>query len=207
MNSNNPAYVYDAVRLPRARVRKGGGTLAGVPPVELIGRLLEALDERCGASDVVDDVVLGISTVTGEQSGNIARAAVQWAGWPDHVSGGVVSRLCCSGLDAVETGAMRVATGNARVVAGVSSRCRAYRCSPIRHRSPSIRNSASAPVSSPSACRPISRRRATASPGNNSTSTPCPRTTAPRRHRPARPWSRRKPVMWNSIRTKAFEPT
>ncbi|TWH24616.1 acetyl-CoA C-acyltransferase [Rhodococcus rhodochrous] len=119
MNSNHPAYVYDAVRLPRARVRKSGGTLADVPPVELIGRLLEALDERCGASDVVDDVVLGISTVTGEQSGNIARAAVQWAGWPDHVSGGVVSRLCCSGLDAVETGAMRVATGNARaVVAG-----------------------------------------------------------------------------------------
>ncbi|UYP19086.1 acetyl-CoA C-acyltransferase [Rhodococcus sp. Z13] len=119
MNSSKPAYIYDAVRLPRARVRRSGGTLAGTRPVEMVAHLLEALDERCGASEVVDDVLLGISTVTGEQSGNIARAAVQWAGWPDHVPGGVVSRMCCSGLDAVETGAMRVSAGAARaVVAG-----------------------------------------------------------------------------------------
>ncbi|MFZ3394206.1 acetyl-CoA C-acyltransferase [Rhodococcus sp. 7Tela_A2] len=119
MNRSNPPYIYDAVRLPRARVRKSGGTLAGVRPVELIARLLTALDERCGASEVVDDVLLGISTATGEQAGDLTRAAVQWAGWPDHIPGGVVSRLCCSGLDAIESAAARVAAGTARaVVAG-----------------------------------------------------------------------------------------
>ncbi|WP_407445382.1 acetyl-CoA C-acyltransferase [Rhodococcus sp. (in: high G+C Gram-positive bacteria)] len=119
MNRSNPPYIYDAVRLPRARVRKSGGTLAGVRPVELIARLLTALDERCGASEVVDDVLLGISTATGEQAGDLTRAAVQWAGWPDHIPGGVVSRLCCSGLGAIESAAARVAAGTARaVVAG-----------------------------------------------------------------------------------------
>lgn len=113
------AYIYDAVRLPRARVRKHGGTLAALRPVELFSLLLDALDTRTGASRTVDDVLLGISTVTGEHAGNPARAAVQWSGWPDRIPGGVVSRLCCSGLDAVETGALRVASGTARaVVAG-----------------------------------------------------------------------------------------
>lgn len=119
MNRSNPPYIYDAVRLPRARVRRSGGTLAGLRPVELISLLLTALDERAGAAGVVDDVLLGISTATGEQAGDITRAAVQWARWPDHIAGGVVSRLCCSGLDAIESAAARVAAGAAHaVVAG-----------------------------------------------------------------------------------------
>ncbi len=127
MNRSNPPYIYDAVRLPRARVRKSGGTLAGLRPVELIAPLLAALDERSGASRVVEDVLLGISTATGEQAGNITRAAVQWADWPDHIPGGVVSRLCCSGLDAIASAAARVAAGTAHAVVagGVESMSRA----------------------------------------------------------------------------------
>ena len=40
------AYVYDVVRTPRGRVKRAGGTLAGVPPYELVGQLLHALDRR-----------------------------------------------------------------------------------------------------------------------------------------------------------------
>ncbi|MFD6859272.1 acetyl-CoA C-acyltransferase [Rhodococcus sp. NPDC060090] len=118
--------MYDAVRLPRARVRRHGGALAGIPPVELIGRLLTALGDRSPVSQVTDDVILGISTVTGEHAGDLARAAVQWARWPDHVPGGVVSRLCCSGLDALDSAAARVSAGVARVIVagGVESMSR-----------------------------------------------------------------------------------
>ncbi|MEE2031703.1 acetyl-CoA C-acyltransferase [Rhodococcus chondri] len=122
----DPVYIYDALRLPRARVRRTGGTLAGRTPVELVGRLLTALAARSPAPEVVDDVLLGISTVTGEHAGNPARAAVQWADWPDTVPGGVVSRLCCSGLDAIESAAARVASGAANVIVagGVESMSR-----------------------------------------------------------------------------------
>ncbi|WP_280453634.1 thiolase family protein [Nocardia brasiliensis] len=120
------AYIYDAVRLPRGRVRKHGGTLAGVPPYELFGQLLGALESRSLSPDSVDDIVVGISTVMGEQGGDLARAAALWAGWPDRVPGGVVSRLCCSGLDAIETAAARVVAGYADLIVagGVESMSR-----------------------------------------------------------------------------------
>src|SRR5690349_14598471 len=109
-------FVYDAVRTPKARVRREGGTLAGVPAHDLLGQLLSALRDRGTPAEIVDDVVIGTSTAVGEQGGNVAKAAALWAGWPDHVAGGVVSRLCCSGLDAIEAGAAKVAGGVADVV-------------------------------------------------------------------------------------------
>ncbi|MEV0247666.1 acetyl-CoA C-acyltransferase [Nocardia sp. NPDC050712] len=120
------AYIYDAVRLPRARVRRNGGTLAELPPYELLGQLLTALEKRSLPAEFVDDVLVGVSTVTGEQGGDLARAAVQWAGWPDAVPGAVVSRLCCSGLDALESAAARVGSGIAEIVVagGVESMSR-----------------------------------------------------------------------------------
>lgn len=120
------ALIYDVVRLPRGRVRRTGGALADLPPYELFGQLLSALVGRGCPADAVDDVLVGVSTAVGEQGGDIARAAVLWAGWPDSIPGGVVSRLCCSGLDAVQGGAARVAAGYADVVVagGVESMSR-----------------------------------------------------------------------------------
>lgn len=119
-------YVYDAVRTPKARVRRQGGTLADVPSHELLAQLLTALQERGLPTDAVDDVIVGTSTAFGEQGGNVARAGVLWAGWPDHVGAGVVSRLCCSGLEAIESATAKVASGIADIVAagGVESMSR-----------------------------------------------------------------------------------
>lgn len=115
------AYVYDVVRTPRGRVRRDGGALASVPPYELVGQLMTALDERLGLAEKdvhVDEVILGVSTATQEQGGDISRTASIWAGWPDDVSGTVVGRLCCSGLDALAAAAAQVSTGMADLVAG-----------------------------------------------------------------------------------------
>lgn len=119
-------YVYDAIRLPRARVRRAGGTLAQVPPHRLIAHLLSALEKRHGVANSVDEVVLGIGTVTGEQAGDLARVAVQAAGWPDAVPGAVVSRLCCSGIDALGRAAAAVSCGMSDLVVagGVESMSR-----------------------------------------------------------------------------------
>ena len=115
------AYVYDVVRTPRGRVKRAGGTLAGVPPYELVGQLLHALDRRLDlpAREVaVQEVILGVSTASHEQGADVARASVIWAGWPDEVSGSVVSRLCCSGLDALAASAAQVSSGMADLVLG-----------------------------------------------------------------------------------------
>ncbi|MBW0272749.1 fatty acid oxidation complex subunit beta [Nocardia sp. MH4] len=120
------ALVYDAVRLPRGRVRRSGGTLAQIPPHALFAQLLTALEQRGLAAAGVDEIVLGISTVTGEQGGNLARAAALSAGWPDAVGGMVVSRLCCSGIEAIGTAAAKVTAGQVDVVVagGVESMSR-----------------------------------------------------------------------------------
>ncbi|WP_430334256.1 thiolase family protein [Rhodococcus sp. ACT016] len=119
-------FVYDAVRTPKARVRRQGGTLADVPAYDLVAQLLSALSDRGLPAGAVDDIVIGTSTAVGDQGGNVARAAALWAGWPDDVGAGVVSRLCCSGLDAIETAAAKVASGIADVVVagGVESMSR-----------------------------------------------------------------------------------
>ena len=119
-------FIYDAVRTPKGRVRRQGGTLAHVAAHELLAQLLVALEERGLPTDTVDDMLIGTSTAVGEQGGNIARASALWAGWPDAVPGGTVSRLCCSGLAAIETAAAAVASGVADVVVagGVESMSR-----------------------------------------------------------------------------------
>ncbi|MHC3001278.1 thiolase family protein [Gordonia sp. GN26] len=119
-------YVYDAVRTPKGRVRRSGGTLADVPAHELLAGLLRALAARGLDPHVVDDMVIGTSTAAGEQGSAIARAASLWAGWPDTVPGGVVSRLCCSGIDAIGSATARIASGMADVVVagGVESMSR-----------------------------------------------------------------------------------
>ncbi|SIN75304.1 thiolase family protein [Agromyces cerinus] len=120
------ALILDAARTPRARVRRGGGTLAGFSPAELLAVVLRELTARGLPDDRVDDVIVGVSTVVGEQGGNVGRVAAMHAGWSDAVPSGVVSRLCGSGLDAIASGAAQVRSGGAELVvaAGVESMSR-----------------------------------------------------------------------------------
>jgi acetyl-CoA C-acetyltransferase len=113
------AFIYDAVRTPRGKGNERGA-LADRRPVDLLAPLFGALAERNDLDTAtVDDVTLGCSTATGEQGANIAKAAAHFAGWDYRSSGGTVSRLCCSGVDAIATAAAKVDAGmDDLVVAG-----------------------------------------------------------------------------------------
>ncbi|KGE03616.1 3-ketoacyl-CoA thiolase [Pseudohaliea rubra DSM 19751] len=86
----------------------------------MLAQLYEALATRAQlAPAAVDDVILGCVTQYGEQAGNIARASVLYAGWPDRVPGLTVNRYCSSGIDAIALAGLKVRSGEANaVVAG-----------------------------------------------------------------------------------------
>jgi acetyl-CoA C-acetyltransferase len=129
MNSQiNEVYIVDAVRIPRARVRiKDDGqssesAYSGLKPIELLEPLFHALAERNQLdTQKVEDVLLGCATQTQEQGANLAKIASLYAGWSDQVSGVTLNRFCCSGLDAINTGAAKIMAGmeSLLVVGGV----------------------------------------------------------------------------------------
>ena len=106
-------YIYDHVRTPRGRGKKDG-SLHEVTPIELTRQVLEALRDRNDLdTSVVDDVVLGCVSPVGEQGANIARVAAIHAGYDQEVAGVQLNRFCASGLEAVNTAAAKVASGQA----------------------------------------------------------------------------------------------
>lgn len=115
----NYAFIFDAVRTPRGR-GKQDGALYEVQPVDLLVTCLRALQARNDFdTSQVEDVVIGCVTPLAEQGGVIARAAVIHAGWDTSVPGAQLDRFCASGLEAVNTAAMQVASGwHDLVVAG-----------------------------------------------------------------------------------------
>lgn len=108
------AFIYDAIRTPRGRAKNDGG-LTDLTPFELLKALYDALEQRTHLDrNRVEDVVLGCVTQVGEQGGNIAKASLLYAGWPDHIPGLTVNRYCSSGIDAINIAAMKVMTGQAQ---------------------------------------------------------------------------------------------
>ncbi len=110
------AYIYDAVRSPRGKGKKGG-SLHQVTPVHLLKNLFDALQERNALDTAqVDDVVLGCVTPVGEQGADIARTAVLYAGWDQSVAGVTQNRFCASGLESVNLAAMKLMSGQEDLV-------------------------------------------------------------------------------------------
>lgn len=105
------AFVYDAVRTPRGRGKKG--SLHSIKPIDLLVGLVESLRKRHPGLDPtrIDDVVLGVVSPVGDQGADIARTLVLAAGLPDTVGGVQVNRFCASGLTAVNLAAQQVRSG------------------------------------------------------------------------------------------------
>ena len=110
--SATEALVFDAIRTPRGK-GKVNGSLHATKPVDLVVGLMHEMLSRHGELDPnrVDDVVLGCVSPIGDQGGDIAKTAAIKAGLPDTVAGMQLNRFCASGLEAVNTAAMKVASG------------------------------------------------------------------------------------------------
>ena len=112
------AYILEAVRTPRGRGRPDG-SLHPITPVQLAAQTLAALRDRTSLdTSQLDDVVLGCVTPVGEQGADIARIAALVAGYAENVPGKQLNRFCASGLEAVNTAAAQVMSGQSDMVVG-----------------------------------------------------------------------------------------
>ena len=93
-----------------------GGALRDIPVYRLASLVLQEAAKKAKIDPaMVDDVVMGSAYQNGECA-NGARMAVLDAGWPDTIPGIMLDRRCCSGLDAIFYGAMKIQTGNADLI-------------------------------------------------------------------------------------------
>jgi acetyl-CoA C-acetyltransferase len=105
------AFVYEAIRTPRGKQKKG--SLTEVKPLNLVVGLINELRKRNPDLDenLISDLILGCVSPVGDQGGDIARTAVIAAGMPDTVGGVQLNRFCASGLEAVNTAAQKIRSG------------------------------------------------------------------------------------------------
>jgi acetyl-CoA acyltransferase len=118
------AVICEAVRTP---VGKRNGSLAGWHPVDLSAFVLQQVAARSGVDPaLVEDVIWGCVSQTGEQAANVGRNAALAAGWPEDVVGVTIDRQCGSSQQAVHFAAAGVIAGHYDVVVagGVESMSR-----------------------------------------------------------------------------------
>jgi acetyl-CoA acyltransferase len=126
------AVIVDAIRTP---IGKRKGKLAGWHPTDLLGHVLTGIVERNGIDPaVVDDVIGGCVTQSGEQSTNVTRNAWVAAGLPWSVPATSVDRQCGSSQQAVHFAAQGVIAGayDLVIACGVESMSRAPMASNAR---------------------------------------------------------------------------
>ncbi|MGI9605706.1 MAG: acetyl-CoA C-acyltransferase [Acidimicrobiales bacterium] len=111
------AYIYDAVRSPRAKGRPGGG-LSSVQPHDLVAQLVDALRERTAgaAVDHADRLVLSCVGQVGAQGGHIALVSKLAATLPDRVVPHSLNNYCVGGLSAIGHATAAVESGQASLV-------------------------------------------------------------------------------------------
>jgi acetyl-CoA C-acetyltransferase len=116
--------IASAVRTP---IGSYLGALSEVPAYQLGALVLNEAVKRANVDPAtVEDVIMGQSYQNGE-SVNIARMASLAANWPVETTGITLDRRCCSGLDAICFGAMKILSGYADIIVagGVESMSRA----------------------------------------------------------------------------------
>ena len=118
------AVIVDAVRTPTGR---RNGKLKDWHATDLAAHTLEAIVERNGLdSALIDDVIMGCVSQTGEQGVNIGRNAALAAGFPEEVPGITIDRQCGSSQQAAHFAAQGVMAGvyDITIAAGVESMTR-----------------------------------------------------------------------------------
>lgn len=118
------AVIVDAVRTP---VGRSGGKLKGIRAEDLAALPLTELVKRSSVDkNIIEDVIYGCVTQSGEQGAVIARQAALIAGYPIHVPGTTIDRQCGSSQQAVHFASQAIMSGDMDVVVagGVESMSR-----------------------------------------------------------------------------------
>src|SRR5881227_1073020 len=118
------AVIVDTVR---TAIGKRKGRLAGWHPSDLLGFTLKSLLERNAIDpEIIDDVVGGCVTQSGEQGCNVTRNAWVAAGLPWHVPATSIDRQCGSSQQAMHFVAASVMAGvyDLAIACGVESMTR-----------------------------------------------------------------------------------
>jgi len=117
------AFIYDHVRSPRGRGRPNGA-LHEVTPIDLATQVLASLRDRNDLDTTrLDDVVMGCVSPVGEQGAVISRTAILNAGYDQRVPGKQINRFCASGLEAVNTAAAQIMSGQSDLTIGGGIEC------------------------------------------------------------------------------------
>jgi 3-oxoadipyl-CoA thiolase len=119
------AYICGYVRTPFGRY---GGILARQRPDVLAAHVLRTIVDRAAIDPLaIDDVIMGCTNQAGEDNRNVARMAVLLADLPVDVPGQTVNRLCGSSLQALNSAAQAIWSGQGDlfVAGGVESMTRA----------------------------------------------------------------------------------
>lgn len=117
--------VIEAIRTP---IGKYGGILRSVRPDDLGAIVIRGVLSRSKVDPAsIDDVYFGCSNQAGEDNRNVARMATLLAGVPYSVPAATVNRLCGSGLEAINSAARVIASGEGEILiaGGVESMTRA----------------------------------------------------------------------------------
>jgi len=118
------AYIVDAVRTAGG---KRGGRLAGVHPVDLLAKSLDAIVDRSGIDPAaIDDVITGCVSQAGEQAMQVGRMGVLASKLPESTPAVTIDRQCGSSQQAIQFAAQAVMSGtqDAVIASGVESMTR-----------------------------------------------------------------------------------
>lgn len=109
-------FIVSAVRSPIG-IGKTGGALSSLAPVDLSARVMQAAVAQAGVEPgQVEDVIWGCVTAIGDQGANLARLAALQAGFPPHVPGVTLNRMCGSSQQAVHFAAQAILSGDMDLV-------------------------------------------------------------------------------------------
>ncbi|MFO1444894.1 thiolase family protein [Bacillus sp. Bva_UNVM-123] len=128
--------IVEGVRTP---VGRRNGVLKDIRPDELAALTLKELVKRAGINAaIIEDVIFGCVTQSGEQAGDVARVAALTAGFPIEVPGVTIDRQCGSSQQAVHFAAQAILAGDMDVViaGGVESMSRVPMGSNYNHAQP-----------------------------------------------------------------------
>lgn len=116
--------IVEALRTP---IGRRNGLLKEIRPDDLAGIVLKEIIKRAGIeAKLIDDVIMGCVSQSGEQAGDIGRVAALIAGYPIEVPGVTIDRQCGSSQQAIHFASQAILSGDMDVIvaAGVESMSR-----------------------------------------------------------------------------------